>query len=458
MIEYNEKHENIELEQTLLGGVLINNDVILMLEGLIPEHFAEPLHQRIYGSMLKRYSSGQGADFLSLRAEFDKDEALIETGGGKYLAKLAGAAAQSIYPADLSAEIKQLYARRKLAEYCLNAIGLMGVSNDSPEEIAAELSSKLESLTHETSRKVLLNSQEVTHSILEDLKNDVRPFDTGLPRLNGAMGGGLYPGKAYGFAARKKVGKTILAATLSHNLSQNNVKHLFICAEMGAKEIHQRILSRQTDCYESDFRNIGKRPWNFIERIESAVKKDNGSLLYWDAPGLTLDSMKQQLAIAVHKHRIKGFILDYWQLVGGKGKGQSEAGHLDEVAQWIANFCRKHQVWAVVMAQINQEGNTRGGEGMRLAFDQVYAIKGMGDKEDVSFPGRWLQMLDTRYTEWNNIGSPSMDGLYLETRGLYFHDLSPKQEAHGTPECHNRRMYERDRNQTHQENPLRLRI
>jgi hypothetical protein len=98
---------------------------------------------------------------------------------------------------------------------------------------------------------------------------------------------------------------------------------------------------------------------------------------------------------------------------------------LGEVAQWIAEICRKLDIWALVAAQINQDGNTRGGEGMRLAFDQVYHLQPVGqDGGDITLPGRWLEMMDTRYTQWANIGSPDMAGLMLNEKGLFFEEVT----------------------------------
>jgi replicative DNA helicase len=269
----------------------------------------------------------------------------------------------------------------------------------------------------------------VIEDILADLKNVSKPFSTGLRKLDEAMGAGMFPGKSYGFAARKKVGKTILAGTISCNLSMNRVKHLFICGEMSPKEIHQRTLSRLTDSFPSAFRSEYGQSGEFMAKVAEAARLSTRSTLYHNAPGISFQELRRVLATAVYRHGIKGFILDYWQLVGGKRNGQSTAEHLDEVAQWIADFCRKHGIWSVTMAQLNQGGNTRGGEGVRLAFDQVYALRGMIPpdaktddevEEDLAYPYRWVEMLDTRYTAWNNIGTKATPGLRLEEKGPYF--------------------------------------
>jgi hypothetical protein len=86
------------------------------------------------------------------------------------------------------------------------------------------------------------------------------------------------------------------------------------------------------------------------------------------------------------------------------------------VAQWIADYARRENLWTLVMAQINQEGNTRGGEGLRLAFDQVYQIH----RPDLGKSETWIEMMETRYTAWENIGSEEIPGLYLIQKGPYF--------------------------------------
>ena len=198
------------------------------------------------------------------------------------------------------------------------------------------------------------------------------------------------------------------------------MKHLFVAAEMGAKEIHERCLARALNCSPDDFSNESGHCPEFQRKIADLAATAKDGVIYQDAPGLTFDDLRRYVSSAVHTHKIEGVIIDYWQLVGGRGKNRSEAAHLDEVAQRIADFGRKNGVWSITMAQINQEGNTRGGEGIRLAFDQVYHLKGMGQDEDISLPQRWLQMLDTRYTAWKNVGDNASPGFLVNGNGPYF--------------------------------------
>ena len=313
--------------------------------------------------------------------------------------------------------VVDLYKRRKLLEFAKDLQEKIA-RQDSLIDISADLILHGEGLIEESQLNEFETGEQVYTQIMEDLKTQIKPVSSGLDKLDICLGGGFFSGKAYGFAARKKVGKTILAGTLSYNLAQNGVKHLFVCGEMSPKEIHQRILCRAGKFYPSAYVDSYNLSDDFSKKIYDASRWNQQNVIYRNAPALTFEKFKRLVILAIKQKGIKGFILDYWQLVGGKDSRKSTAEHLEEVAQWIADTCRKYNVFAITFAQINQEGNTRGGEGLRLAFDQVYQIH----KEDPTVPECWLEMMDTRYTKWQNIGEKDRPGLRI-SEYMYFEEI-----------------------------------
>src|SRR3546814_11096125 len=68
---------NIEAEAAFLGAVLIDNRVLEELHTPIrPEHFFEPLHQRIYERILKLVDRNATASPVTLKPYFEGDAAL----------------------------------------------------------------------------------------------------------------------------------------------------------------------------------------------------------------------------------------------------------------------------------------------------------------------------------------------------------------------------------------------
>jgi len=80
---------NIEAEAAFLGAALIDNRVLEELRTPIrPEHFFEPLHQRIFDRILKLVDRNATASPVTLKPYFESDEALGALGGTTYLAQL----------------------------------------------------------------------------------------------------------------------------------------------------------------------------------------------------------------------------------------------------------------------------------------------------------------------------------------------------------------------------------
>ena len=84
---------NIEAEQALLGAILINNEAYhRVAEYLRPEHFYEPVHGRIYATIVRLIERGRLADPITLKVAFEDDESLRDLDGAQYVARLARAA------------------------------------------------------------------------------------------------------------------------------------------------------------------------------------------------------------------------------------------------------------------------------------------------------------------------------------------------------------------------------
>lgn len=408
---------NPDAECGLLSYLMMYNDALERIPFIRAEHFGMPIHAHLFAESKAMIEAGKAANMMTLIDHLppgiDREE------GRKYLVKLQASALHLTNPEQQARHVVELAQRRALHQACMEAAAILTENpNEPPAETALQLADKFERVSRGFGMPMVVDDYTVTDQILDDLERKAEPFSTGLSRLDEAMGGGLYPGKAYGIGGRKKCGKTIIASTISCNLALQGVKHLFVCAEMSPKEIHQRNLARLTDCYPSAFRSGYGQSVDFARKLVRARQESLRCIRYYNAPGCTFDELRRVVVTEAVTQGIKGFFFDYWQLCGGKGR-QNEREHLDEVAQWIATACRKYNLFAVVTAQINQDGNTRGGEGMRLAFDQVYHLQ----RKDVSEPYAFMEMMDTRYTSWMDVGTEDMPGLFMEEKGPWFRQV-----------------------------------
>ena len=80
---------NIEAEQSLIGSVLVNNDIIDEISNIVNSgKFFDPIHRKIYEVVENLNNKGMIANPITLKNYFENDAGLTEVGGVDYLVKL----------------------------------------------------------------------------------------------------------------------------------------------------------------------------------------------------------------------------------------------------------------------------------------------------------------------------------------------------------------------------------
>ena len=125
---------NLEAEAAFLGAALIDNRTIEELTvPLRPEHFFEPVHNRIYGRIQQLLDRNAVVTPVTLKPYFEADEALKELGGAAYLARLTADGQGLLAPRELAQQIYDLALLRELVSVGRN---LVNSALDTSESVA----------------------------------------------------------------------------------------------------------------------------------------------------------------------------------------------------------------------------------------------------------------------------------------------------------------------------------
>src|SRR6202042_3624371 len=112
---YRTAPHNIELEQALLGAILVNNEAFYRVSDFLePRHFFEPLHSKIFeiaGSLVRQ---SKVASPVTLKTFLPADLDIAGLNASQYLARLAAEATTVINAADYGRTIYDLSIRREL--------------------------------------------------------------------------------------------------------------------------------------------------------------------------------------------------------------------------------------------------------------------------------------------------------------------------------------------------------
>ena len=220
---------NIEAEQALLGAILVNNEAFYRASDFLePEHFFEPIHQRIYELVAGLIRANKVATRVTLKTFLPGDTDIAGLSVNQYLARLAAEATTIINAEDYGRTIYDLSIRRGLITIGEDMVNL---AYDAPvdatplsqiEDVERQLYKLAESGRNDTGfqrfGQALAEAVDMAgRASLRDGK--LSGTATGLPDLDASMGG-LQPSDLIILAGRPGIGKTALATNIAFNVAK----------------------------------------------------------------------------------------------------------------------------------------------------------------------------------------------------------------------------------------------
>jgi replicative DNA helicase len=167
---------NIDAEAAVLGALLSNNRAIDQLgEHLMPEHFYDPLHGRIYAECCRRIIAGQMADGVLLKEWFAKDPDAHAVGGpDKYLAHLVGSMISIDHVKPYADAIIDCWKRRKVLESIQLLVDQTFNFGKPIEQSAADHASTLDALVTDQQSSAAVTFNSAMDSAVERAKEAKR--------------------------------------------------------------------------------------------------------------------------------------------------------------------------------------------------------------------------------------------------------------------------------------------
>ena len=381
--------QSVDAEQALLGAILTNNRAMeQVIEFLKPEHFANPMHGKIFKACQALMERGELASPITLKDYLVSEGTLDEAKGMDYLAQLVGATTTIINAKDYGNQIFDRYMRRQLVDLgtqVVNDAFEISLDNSAMHQIESA-EKKLYDLANEGEfeggPKML---SEGVGQLLETTQkamanpNGIAGVPTGLADLDKLIGG-LHNSDLIILAGRPAMGKTALALCIAVNVAEKfaeeNKKEgaerksvAFFSLEMSAEQLAGRVMSNYARIEGQKLRSGKLTTPEFDKMAESMNGLNELPLLVDETAGITVTAIKNR-ARRMKRDKSKGLgliVIDYLQLIQESGRAENRVQALSEMTRSLKIMAKELNVPVIVLSQLSRTVEQRDSKRPQLA-------------------------------------------------------------------------------------------
>ena len=375
---------NIEAEAAFLGALLIDNRIAEEHGAkLMPDHFFEPVHARIYSQTMKLIDRNVVVTPVTLKPYFENDEALKQLGGLRYLAKLTGEGAGLIGARDFANQIYDLALLRELITVGRTLVDKAMDTSEAvdPKQQIEDAEAALYNVAEgEGEAGSAIEFREATKralQLVEKARNSgghLSGVTTGLTDLNTKIGG-LHNSDLLILAGRPGMGKTSLATNIAYNAAarwrldhQSGVapdrnmgaRTAFFSLEMSADQLATRILAEQSGLSSEKLRMGTISKVEFGRLAEASGQLEDLPLFIDDTPGLTIAALRARARRLKRRHDIGLVVVDYLQLLQGTGRSSdNRVNEISESSRGLKTLAKELQLPVMALSQLSRAVESR---------------------------------------------------------------------------------------------------
>ncbi|MEW9900001.1 replicative DNA helicase [Chitinivorax sp. PXF-14] len=365
---------SVEAEQSVLGGLLLDNRAWDNVAGVISEgDFYRHDHRLVFRHLYKLLELGHPADVVTVAESLEKSAELQEIGGLAYLAGLAQNTPSSANIGRYAQIVRERAIMRKLVEVgteiadsAYNPMGRdAGALLDQAEAKVFEIAEN-----SARGRQDFLTMPQLVAEVVERIDtlynrenpNDITGIPTGFIDLDN-MTSGLQRGDLIIVAGRPSMGKTAFSVNIAENIAVDSALPVAIFSmEMGGAQLVMRMIGSvgKLDQHKIKTGRLEDEDW---QRLTTAVGKLSEAPIFIDeSAGLTALELRARARRLARQHGQLGVIvIDYIQLMAGNpnSRDSNRAAEVSEISRALKSLAKELKVPVIALSQLSRNVESR---------------------------------------------------------------------------------------------------
>ncbi|MBD0334269.1 MAG: replicative DNA helicase [Cyanobacteria bacterium Co-bin13] len=357
--------QNIEAEEAILGGILLDPEAISrVMEVMVPEAFYIGAHKDIYRAALDLYAKGRPTDLMSITAWLKDNDKLEKIGGQSRLAQLIDRTISAANIDQYAALVMDKYTRRRLIQAGGEIAQLGYEAGALLEQVLDQAEQKLFGITQDRPQ----NGLTATSDILIDTFAEIEQRSLGIVMPGVPCGFYDLDAMTQGFqrsdliiaAGRPAMGKTSFVLNIARNIAAVNKMPVAIFSlEMSKLQLVYRLLSSEVEIESSRLRSgrIGQQEWEKLGHAISILSQM--PVFIDDTPNISVTEMRSKARrLQAEQGGALGLILiDYLQLM--EGGSDNRVQELSKITRSLKGLARELNTPIIALSQLSRGVESR---------------------------------------------------------------------------------------------------
>lgn len=352
---------DIAVEQSVLGAVFLDQNVLDEITFIEERDFVIPRHQSIYKVMRYLEKKGQPIDFVTVTTAITKFGNMEDFGGVSYLVKLSESC-----PTTANVEYYARIIRSKALERRMKNTAdiISGMSRDdyeSDEEFFTAIENLITGMRPQDNAK-MLSFTETKDEYYTHLKTPAEYIKTNFPEYD-KWAKGLWRGWLFVSAGRPSVGKTAMALQRVYGVAQQKKGVVLVWSqEMKRNSLKDRMLSAVTGIPYSKIKtkNLDFDQQALLDRAYASF--EYLPIFMQDSSGVTIEEIRATAKQFKKKYgKVAMIVVDYLQIMNiPQTKGDTRALAIGRVTGQAKQIAMEIDCCFMMLSQMSRSSEMKG--------------------------------------------------------------------------------------------------
>ncbi len=362
--------QNIEAEQSVLGGILIENTSInKVMEILTPDDFYRDAHRKIFNALLNLSDRDEPADLITLTNELRNINQLDSIGGASYLASLIEAvptAANIEYYAKI---IREKAILRKLIQ---TSTEIITQSYEERSDVEGFLDDAERAIFEIAERRVKPSFFPIREIVKASFKTIERLYEkkelvTGVPsgfKDLDRKTAGFQPSDLIIVAGRPSMGKTAFCLNLAQYAAcEKRLPIAIFSLEMSKEQLVIRMLCSAAGVEGTRLRTgfLSESDWPKLTLAAGTLS--DAPIFIDDTAALSVLELRAKARRLNAEHGLGMIMVDYLQLMKGRARVENRQQEISEISRSLKALAKELTIPVIAVSQLSRRTEER--QGMR---------------------------------------------------------------------------------------------